>query len=43
MDPQKKPTLEWIVRKLLEYLNMYDGTNLTLISDANQDRDVKFA
>ena len=30
-------TSEQSVRKLLEGLNMYDGTNLTLISDVNQD------
>ena len=33
-DPQKKLRL---VRKLLEGLNMFDGTNLTLISDVDQD------
>ena len=30
--------LEWSVRKLLEGLNMFDGTNLTLILDVDQDR-----
>ena len=30
--------LERSVRKLLEGLNIYDGSNLTLISDVDQDR-----
>ena len=34
-DPQKNISLERSVRKLLEGLNMFDGTNLTLITDVD--------
>ena len=34
---KRSNALERSVRKLLEGLNMFDGTNLTLISDVDQD------
>ena len=30
--------MEWSVRKLLERLNMFDGTSLNSISDVDQDK-----
>ena len=36
-DPQKNFHLERSVRKLLEGLNLFHGTNLTLNSDVDQD------
>ena len=39
-DPQKSIALKRSTRKLLEDLNMFDGTNLTLISDVDQDREM---
>ena len=36
-DPQKSIALEWSVKCfLLEGLNLFHGTNLTLMSDVNQ-------
>ena len=34
---KRSTALEWSVRKLLDGLNMFDSTNLTLISDVNQE------
>ena len=36
-DSMTQTILEWSVRKLLEGLNMFNGTNLTLSSDVDQD------
>ena len=36
-DPQKSTALERSVRKLIKGFNMFDGTNLTPISDVDQD------
>ena len=36
-NPQKKTALKRSVRKLLEGMNMFDGTNLIRISDEDQD------
>ena len=35
---KRSTALERSVRKLLEGLNIFDGTNLTLISDVDQDK-----
>ena len=35
---KRSTAMERSVRKLLEILNMFDSTNLTLISDVDQDR-----
>ena len=34
---KRSTALEWSVRKLLDGLYMFDSTNLTLISDVNQE------
>ena len=38
MIHKRSTALERSVRKLLEGLNMFDGTHLTLISDVDQDK-----
>ena len=35
---KRNTALEQSARKLLKGLNMFDGTNLTLISDVDQDK-----
>ena len=37
-DPEKKHRHETSVRKLLEGLNMFDGTNHAIISNVDQGR-----
>ena len=37
-NPQKKHRIWTLSTNILEGLNMFDGTNLTLISDVNQDK-----
>ena len=37
MIHKRSTALEWSVKKNLEGLNMFDRTNLTLISDVDQD------
>ena len=37
-DPQTKHRLGTVSKKLLEGLNMFDGTNLTLIFDVDKDK-----
>ena len=37
-DPQRSTALERSVRKSLEGLNVFDGNNLVLISDVDQER-----
>ena len=37
-DPKKEHCLGTASKKLLEGLSMFDGTNLTLIPDVDQDR-----
>ena len=37
-DPQKKHRLGKVSTKILEGFNIFDGTNLTLVSDVYQDK-----
>ena len=34
---ERSTALEWLVKKILKGLNMFNGTNLTLNSDVDQD------
>ena len=38
---KRNTALERSVRKSMEGLNMFDGTNFTLISDVDQDKQIK--
>ena len=40
MIHKRSTTLEGSVKKILDGLNMFDGTNLTHISDVNQDKQM---
>ena len=37
MEPWKKHRLETVSEKILEGLNMFNGTNISLHSDVDQD------